>query len=112
MSEWIELPRLQSLNLGDNAFATCHSVVIESREENRSDPLDLNQLQSIELGVGVLAGDSSDTRKTIQQAPYNYNNTLIMRSREEIDCSFPRSSSVGCIQRKRIQLYLRRFSDS
>ena len=46
--------------------------------------LDLNQLQSIELGVKTLSGDFSDSQKTIQQEPYNYNNTLIMRSRVDL----------------------------
>ena len=46
--------------------------------------LDLNQLQSIKLGVKTLSGDFSDSQKTIQQEPYNYNNTLIMRSRVDL----------------------------
>ena len=44
------------------------------------DDSDLPQLQSIELGDSALAGDGSDDRKTISVYPYNYKNTLTMRS--------------------------------
>ena len=48
---------------------------------NLNDQLDLNQLQSIKLGIGAFIGDSSDTQRMVQQEPFNYNNTLIMKSR-------------------------------
>ena len=44
---------------------------------------DLPKLQSIELGEGALYGDYRDGRKTISNEPYNYNNTLTMRSEIE-----------------------------
>lgn len=50
----------------------------------RNDHTDLNQLRSINLGVGALAGDGNESQKLVQSEPFNYNNTLLMRSR--IDC--------------------------
>jgi len=47
------------------------------------DDLDLPKLQSIQLGGWALAGDGRDDRKTISNEPYNYNNTLTMRSEIE-----------------------------
>ena len=44
------------------------------------DDSDLPKLQSIELGAVALQGDYSDDRKTISKEPYNYKNTLTMRS--------------------------------
>ena len=43
--------------------------------------LDLNQLRSIELGSNAVTGDSSDARKMIQVEPYNFTNTLKLKSR-------------------------------
>ena len=47
------------------------------------DDSDLPILQSIRLGVSALQGDDRDDRKTISDAPYNYKNTLTMRSEIE-----------------------------
>ena len=47
------------------------------------DDSDLPKLQSIELGYGALQGDERDDRKTISTSPFNYNNTLTMRSEIE-----------------------------
>ena len=47
------------------------------------DDSDLPKLQSIQLADCALAGDGRDDRKTISYLPYNYNNTLIMRSEIE-----------------------------
>ena len=53
------------------------------------DDSDLPKLQSIRLGdfalVGddALFGDNRDDRRTISDAPYNYKNTLTMRSEIE-----------------------------
>ena len=47
------------------------------------DDLDLPKLQSIQLGEGALNGDWRDDRKTISDKPYNYKNTLTMRSEIE-----------------------------
>ena len=45
-----------------------------------NDDSDLPQLQSIRLGEFALQGDDGDDRKTISNKPYNYKNTLTMRS--------------------------------
>ena len=47
------------------------------------DDSDLPILQSIELGEYALYGDGRDDRKTISNEPYNYKNTLTMRSEIE-----------------------------
>ena len=47
------------------------------------DDSDLPKLQSIQLGWDALAGDWGDDRKTISYPPYNYKNTLTMRSEIE-----------------------------
>ena len=47
------------------------------------DDSDLPKLQSIRLAGTALAGDSRDDRKTISTKPYNYKNTLTMRSEIE-----------------------------
>ena len=47
------------------------------------DDSDLPKLQSIQLGDGALNGDWGDNRRTISNPPYNYNNTLTMRSEIE-----------------------------
>lgn len=41
--------------------------------------IDLPQLQSIKLGDKAFRGDAE--RKTIDEYPYNYNATMIMKSR-------------------------------
>ena len=47
------------------------------------DDSDLPKLQSIRLGGSALDGDNRDDRKTISNEPYNYKNTLTMRSEIE-----------------------------
>ena len=47
------------------------------------DDSDLPKLQSIQLGRGALFGDGRAGRKIIEDEPYNYNNTLTMRSEIE-----------------------------
>ena len=47
------------------------------------DDSDLPKLQSIQLGDDALHGDPRDDRKTISDEPYNYKNTLTMRSEIE-----------------------------
>ena len=42
--------------------------------------LDLPRLTSILLMRGAFCGDHSDDRQSIDQPPYNYKNSLIMRS--------------------------------
>ena len=48
-----------------------------------SDDSDLPILQSIQFAPGALEGDGRDDRKTISNKPYNYKNTLTMRSEIE-----------------------------
>ena len=47
------------------------------------DDSDLPMLQSIQLGSWALQGDGRDDRETISDEPYNYKNTLTMRSEIE-----------------------------
>ena len=47
------------------------------------DDSDLPKLQSIQLGGSALLGDWRDDRQTIRNPPYNYKNTLTMRSEIE-----------------------------
>ena len=47
------------------------------------DDSDLPKLQSIQLDELALGGDHRDDRKTINTEPYNYKNTLTMRSEIE-----------------------------
>jgi len=47
------------------------------------DDSDLPMLQSIQLDYGALYGDQRFERRTISSYPYNYNNTLTMRSEIE-----------------------------
>ena len=44
---------------------------------------DLPKLHSIRLDQGALHGDDRDDRQTISDEPYNFNNTLTMRSEIE-----------------------------
>ena len=44
------------------------------------DHSDLPKLQSIQLCAGALQGDDSGDRETISEEPYNYTNTLTMKS--------------------------------
>ena len=47
------------------------------------DDSDLPILQSIQLGDGALNGDDGDDRKRIGTEPFNYKNTMTMRSKIE-----------------------------
>ena len=47
------------------------------------DDSDLPKLQSIRLNYEALLGDNRYDRKTISTEPYNYKNTLTMRSEIE-----------------------------
>ena len=47
------------------------------------DDSDLPKLQSIQLDWYALLGDGRADRETISEEPYNYNNTLTMRSEIE-----------------------------
>ena len=47
------------------------------------DDSDLPKLQSIQLRQYALYGDDDDDRKTISDEPFNFKNTLTMRSEIE-----------------------------
>ena len=47
------------------------------------DDSDLPKLQSIQLGLFAFSGDERDDRQTISNYPYNYKNTLTVRSESE-----------------------------
>ena len=47
------------------------------------DDSDLPMLQSIRFGTCALVGDNRDDRETISYEPFNYKNTLTMRSEIE-----------------------------
>ena len=48
-----------------------------------NDEIDLPTLQSFHIGSWSLQGAYRDNRKTISSEPYNYKNTLRMRSDDE-----------------------------
>ena len=48
--------------------------------EGMTDNPDLPKLQSIELEYSACRGDSDSSRTTMKNKPYNYKNTLTMRS--------------------------------
>ncbi|KAK8827410.1 hypothetical protein WA538_003372 [Blastocystis sp. DL] len=48
--------------------------------EGRSRMLDLPQLHSIELDYCALRGDERDEQEALEEKPYNYKNTLIMKN--------------------------------
>ena len=104
--EWmnweIDLPQLQSVKLGDEAFQYTISFAMSNltslvsiefgqrcfywassfsligRIEWMNWEVDLPLLQSVNLGKYAIGGDYN--RKTIDEYPYNYNNTMIMKS--------------------------------
>lgn len=64
---------------------------------------DLPKLQSIVLDANALEGDFSDDRKEIPVEPYNYKNTLTLKSAFSLLRSFDRPSFPDSLQGKRIQ---------
>ena len=80
---WKDLPKLSTVSLGTATFMCVHSVVFESNWNGWIDDSDLPKLQSIQLGRWALQGDGRDDRKTINNSPFNYKNTLTLRSKNE-----------------------------
>ena len=98
----IDLPKLQSVKLGNSAFENTRSFAISNLTslvsiefgqwcfksaslfsltgiiERMKWEIDLPKLQSVKLGNNAFRGDSN--RKTTNEYPYNYNNTMIMKS--------------------------------
>ena len=131
--DWeIDLPQLQSVKLGDNAFRRTRSFAMSNLTSLQSIEfgqncfngassfsfigliewmkweIDLHQLQSVKLGDRAFRGDSN--RNTIDEYPYNYNNTMIMKSRIDWGRERNRSPIAGVIHRKWQQLHVFRFS--
>ena len=69
------LSSLVTLEIGNEAFQECHSIVFESMNDWMNDEWDLNQLQSITLSEGALQGETN----TIES------NVLIMKSMNNND---------------------------
>ena len=76
-----------------------------------NDEIDLPTLQSFHIGSWSLQGDYRDNRKTISSEPYNYKNTLRMRSDDEWDNELNRSSFTDWDERRLEQLHVYRIRD-
>ena len=83
------LSSLVTLEIGNEAFQECHSIVFESMNDWMNDEWDLTRLQSITLGRCALCGDST----TVES------NELIMKSMNDNDDWLIRSSFPLYIQR-------------
>ena len=83
------LSSLVTLEIGNEAFQECHSIVFESMNDWMNDEWDLTRLQSIILGSYCLYGD----RSTVES------NELIMKSMNDNDDWLIRSSFPLYIQR-------------
>ena len=84
----LDLPSLEIVTFGWNSFENCHLAVFESMWWLfififiSFLILDLPKLHTISFcGVGALAGDYRDNRKTIINGHKSYDNTLIMKSK-------------------------------
>lgn len=55
--------------------------------KGRTDYQDLLKLQSIELEYSACRGDSDSSRTTMKNKPYNYKNTLTMKSNDCVERS-------------------------
>ena len=100
------LPALQSIEI--SGFGGAELVSLMGWISELKWKTDLPQLQSIKLG-GAFGGDSS--RKTIDEYPYNYNNTLIMKSRLDWWKENNRSPIANIVHGKWRRLYEYRFRD-
>ena len=72
------LTSLQSIEFGGGCFYDASSFSLIGLIEWMKWEIDLPLLQSVKLGGGAFLGDSN--RNTIDEYPYNYNNTVIMKS--------------------------------
>ena len=72
------LTSLQSIEFGGGCFNSASSFSLIGKIEWMNWEIDLPLLQSVKLGNKAFGGDSN--RKTINEYPYNYNNTMIMKS--------------------------------
>ena len=90
-------PKLTSVKMGDDTFMNYASFVIKNCAQLNSlwmgkatfqnvqtaEMVELPLLNSITLGLHAMSGCSSDNRKGIEKEPYNFKNTVIMRSKSE-----------------------------
>ena len=82
--ELIDLPSLESIEFGSNSFNSIHDIVLSSMIWYwYRFSLDLTQLKSILLHNEALRGDSNDDRKGRIDIPYDFMNTLTMKSTNE-----------------------------
>ena len=72
------LTSLQSIEFGQGCFISAPSFSLIGIIERMKWEIDLPLLQLVKLGYSAFRGDSN--RKTINEYPYNYNNTMIMKS--------------------------------
>ena len=91
-------PKLASVKMGDDTFMNYASFVIKNCAQLNSlwmgnatfqsvqtaEMVELPLLNSITLGLHAMSGCSSDNRKGIEKEPYNFKNTVIMRSKSEL----------------------------
>ena len=79
-----DLPSLESIEFGSGSFYSIHDIVLSSMIWYwYRFSLDLTQLKSIRLGDYSLRGDSNDDRKGRIDIPYDFMNTLTMKSTNE-----------------------------
>ena len=76
--EMSNLTSLQSIEIGQYCFYWASSFSLIGIAERMNWEIGLPLLQSVKLGDGAFRGDSN--RKTINEYPYNYNNTMTMNS--------------------------------
>ena len=91
--EMINLPSLSSIELGKGIINGASSYSFIGMIEWMKRSIDLPQLKSTKLGS--FQGDSS--RKMIDEYPFNYNNTLIMKSWVDGTSEYNRSSITWVI---------------
>ena len=106
--EMSNLTSLQSIDIGQSCFNGANAFSLIGIVESIIWRIGLPQLQSIKMNNLALIGDNS--RKTIDEYPYNYNNTMIMKSRIDWGRERNRSPIAGVIHRKWQQLHVFRFS--
>ena len=108
--EMSNLTSLQSIDIGQNCFNGASSFSLIGMIERLLWIIDLPQLQLVKLGSDTHCGASQ--RKTKEEYPYNYNNTMIMKSRIGWGMGWNRSPVTDVIHRKWQQLHVFRFGDS
>ena len=62
---------MQSLTMGNATFQNAQTAELDS----------LPQLNRMVMGVNSIRGCDEDNRKALEEEPFDYRNTMIMRSR-------------------------------